>query len=53
MSETKTNENTVVVMVVNEDGSQTIKRVPSSSTKKSSSRLRKAPSKALSRAVFG
>ncbi|MFA0483416.1 hypothetical protein [Vibrio sp. 10N.222.55.B11] len=53
MSETKTSEKTVTVMVVKNDGSSTIKRLACSSTSKRSSRLRKKPSKALSKAVFG
>ncbi|SBS29391.1 hypothetical protein MSP8887_01063 [Marinomonas spartinae] len=54
MSERKAhNKNTVVVMVVNDDGSKTIKRVACSGSKKSDSRLRKSRSSALSRAVFG
>ena len=53
MSDRNTNEKAVVVMVVNSDGSQTIKRVTDSKKRENHSRMRQNQSKALSRAVFG
>lgn len=55
MSEKKAKADTVVVMVVSNDGFKTLKSqsINSSEPKKKPSRLRKTASTALSRAVFG